>query len=187
MILFALVLSWQQVFALPAREPSVHFRAHYTDAAGQSHTLEVWREGDRRLRRETDGKLGLWAERRGADFAYHLADWNRKMLVHIAGGNLHRIGVFQGWGELSHIVVRPRGNVAVRARGAGRGCRWYRIENRDICWSSRYALPLVIEEAGRAVFTIDELQPGHPDPRVFNLPSGLAEIDADADLDPSVD
>ena len=186
MILLWALVSWQQVFALPAREPSVHVRAHYVDAAG-THTLELWRDGDRRLRRDTDGKLSLWAQRRGGDFDYHLADRNRKMLVHVAGGNLHRIGVFQGWNELAHIVVRPHGDVAVERRGSGRGCRWYRIGARDLCWSARYALPLVIEEAGRVVFTIDELSPGHPDSRVFELPSGMAEIDANDDLDPSID
>lgn len=185
MTLLLLLVSWEQAFAAPAHDPSVHFRASYFD--GRPHTLEVWRDGDRRLRRQTDGRLNLYGERRGRDFAYHLADSSRKVLVHVAGSNLHRLGIFEGWTELSHIVVRPRGTYEIRAGKRARDCRWYAIGSRQICWSVRYALPLVITDAGKTVFSVQEIHTGPIDARAFALPTGLAEVDANEDLDPSVD
>ena len=98
-------LDWDQAFPTAAAPAQVHFLARYTDALGAPHRLEVWRDGDRRLRRRTDDRLDLHVEK-GADgeHRYQLVDHARAVVVSVDRTTLYRIGSFSDWVGLAHVL-----------------------------------------------------------------------------------
>jgi hypothetical protein len=187
---------WDAAFPTAAAPGQVYFRAAYRDAAGGAHRLEVWREADVRLRRRTDQAIELFVEKSPAgEYAYRLVDRNRKMLISADRTALHRIGVFSDWASLAHVLEIPRGQyrIAQATRPSPetlRGdCVWRRLERlapaagtTDICWSSRWGLPLqiaAVTAGGRTtMFTIEAVETFAPAPEIFAVPhEGLVEID----------
>jgi len=196
-------LEWDQAFSLRHAPASAYFRAVYQDGDGTQHSLEVWRESDLHLRRQTDQDLILYVDRRpDGDDDYRLLDERRGLLVHASRTNLYRIGIFSDFARLAHVVARPAGPYILTrlARSPERtplgSCRWYEVRvaagaTREICWSAHWALPLRIRErlgdgAVRTVLLVQEARAPVRDASVFRAPAeGYAEVDADEDIDPA--
>jgi hypothetical protein len=188
--------NWERAFPIAAAPPQVHFRARYTDEAGRAHRLEVWRQSDVRLRRTTDRAIDLYVEKSpSGEYAYRLIDHERKLLINADRTALYRIGVFSDWTSLAHVLEVPRGKYAVRpasrqSPASLRGeCGWQHLERSlpaasasDVCWSSRWGLPLEIaiaNDAGASRFSIEEVGTFAPGPEIFAIArDGLVEIDA---------
>jgi len=190
-------LSWERVFSGRGAPASVYFRARYEDAQGQGHTLEVWRDGQRRLKRRTDDALVLYVTRAGGEDRYDLVDLARGVRIKVDRTSLYRIGVFSDWSALAHVLVRPAGDAILtaaadrpRQRTPAGECRWYRVEpaGQEICWSARWRLPLYIQARDfkgdrRTIFTVLEARRDLGGPGTFDVPSaGLVELDAAADM-----
>jgi hypothetical protein len=197
-VLLILSLSWDQAFALDGAPARLYYRATYQDHAGAEHEVKVWRDGNR-LRRDTDGRLALYVERRaGDDDRYRVIDRKKGVAYRVSRVNLYRIGSFPDWAGLQSMLVRPRnaGEVApaekVERTRAGE-CRWFEADDRRVCWSKRWRLPLRIvahDQAGRwrQVLAIDEVSAGKISESTF-VPKtdGLVDVDVDRDVHPSQD
>jgi len=208
--------SWDSVFSLAGAPKGVHLTASYLDSKGRSHALELWRDGDSRLRRRTDDKLDLFAEKtKGGDYTFRLIDLAAKRLFEVSRTNLARIGVFPDFPALAGILARPK--VAHSLHRDGRpiertrvgDCGWVRLEvkgggSKDICWSDRFKVPLLIKaptppQAGSQAspgpggpttihFEVKQIEAKVPSTEVFKVPQrGLHVIRADQDIDPSSD
>jgi hypothetical protein len=175
---------------------SFHLKATYVDARGQSHLLELWRDGNK-LRRDTDGKLSLFVTHAvSGDDRYHVVDRARGFAYDARRANLIKIGSFSDWRSLTTLLATDHANAtltdakeAVASTPVG-GCRWRVGADRRVCWSDRWQLPLRIERrdasAGwRAVLTVDELQRGRPAASVLLPPHDLPVLDVDRDLSPA--
>jgi hypothetical protein len=200
-------LTWEEAFSLAGAPNGVHIKASYVDGKGKPHTLEVWRDGDRRLRRRTDDALDLLADKAaGGDYAFRLVDHGSRRLVAVNRTNLYRIGVFADFPALAGLLARPKGAHALhrearsRSRFAGGECRWMRLEfeaqraqPQSICWSDRFKVPLRIE--GKAadgsvvtLFEVKQLEAKMPGDEAFKVDTkGFTVVKADQDIDPSSD
>jgi len=198
--------SWDSVFSLSGAPKGVHLTASYLDSKGRSHSLELWRDGDSRLRRRTDDKLDLFAEKtKGGDYTFRLVDLAAKRLFEVSRTNLARIGVFPDFPALAGILARPK--VAHSLHRDGRpiertrvgDCGWVRLDvkgsgSKDICWSDRFKVPLLIKAPTTAggpatiQFEVKQIEAKVPSAEVFKVPQrGLHVIRADQDIDPSSD
>jgi hypothetical protein len=198
--------TWDEVFSLRNAPKGVHLKATYADGKGASHDLEIWRDGDRRLRRRTDTKLDLFAEKTvSSDYAFRLVDLENKRIFEVNRTNLYRIGVFTDWPALAGILVRPRGPHALRreARPVERTpageCRWIQLTvqaggSKSICWSDRFKVPLVIQTpappggTATTLFQVKQIEAKVPEARIWKVPAeGFLLVSADQDIDPSSD
>jgi hypothetical protein len=202
----AVPLEWDRMFSLASAPAFVHAQAHYLDAKGGTHTLDLLRQGDRRLVRKTDHAIELFVERKaGGEQAYALADLARARLIQVSRTNLHRIGVLSDFASLAGLVARPATahllTASARPLEKSRlgSCRWLHVEitappgqpAREICWSERWKLPFHIEVASPTgwsrVLEVDQVD-GLADPRAFRVdPSAFTVVHADDDIDPSQD
>jgi len=198
-------LAWDDVFSLRDAPKGVHLKASYLDAKGASHDLEVWRDGDARLRRRTDDKIDLFAEKTGTgEYAFHLVDLDKKRLIEVSRTNLYRIGVFTDWSALAGMLTRPKGahtlrpDVRPRQKTRAGECRWIRLEvqaggAKEICWSDRFKVPLIIQTPApntgfTTVFEVKQIEAKVPGAEVFKIArQGLTVIAADQDINPASD
>ena len=198
-------LTWDDAFSLRDAPKGVHVKASYTDGKGRSHELEMWRDGDRRLRRRTDDKLELHAEKQGGgEYAFRLIDLAKKRLLEVNRTNLYRIGVFADWPALAGMITKPKPAHTLRPGARPKEktpvgeCRWVHLEIKgggaqEICWSARFKLPLIIQTVAPAgtfttVFQVKQVDVKVPGADVFKVSSaGLTVIRADEDIDPSSD
>jgi len=192
---------WDAAFPSRAAPEQVYFRAGYLDGAGRAHRLEVWRDADLRLRRKTDQAIELYVEKSpSGEYDYRLIDRDRHMLIRADRTALYRIGVFSDWAGLAHVIEIPRGRYRVteaRRQSAAslRGeCAWHRLERiapaasiTEICWSSRWGLPLEIgvasgQEGWKSLFWIEAVETFAPSPDTFAVAQqDLFELDAGPD------
>jgi hypothetical protein len=152
-----LPLSFEAAFDDRGEPPTLHFTAEYL--SGQNaHHLEVWRKGQTKLRRLTDGFLETFVFRSGAadpEYQMTVLDRNRKIATRIDRSHLYRVGNFTDWFDLAHGLKHPQQQYAL-ARIATPGgtakpvepCDWYSLQgsgsDRLICWSRKYRLPVLI-------------------------------------------
>jgi hypothetical protein len=190
---------WEAAFPTASAPQRVYFRAHYADESGRAHELQVWREGDVRLRRKTDAAIDLYLEKSASgEYVYRLIDHHRGIVARAERTTLYRIGVFADWAALAHVLNIPRGEYAVTAPPQSElpirdDCRWNRLEvmtpassASDICWSAQWGLPLAIRTKGESTFSVDEVRTFEPGPETFSVaPEGFLQIDADPDADVS--
>jgi len=113
---------WESSFpAAAVRERNVYFAARYVDTAGREHRQEVWREGSRRLRRITDGKLDLLIEKDSSDeYQYRLADRTQSILILTDRASLYRAGIFFDWSGVAHALSEPHGPYRILAQSSSR-------------------------------------------------------------------
>lgn len=198
-------LKWEDTFSLREAPKGIHIKASYVDGKGRSHDLEVWRDGDQRIRRRTDDKLELLAEKASSgEYAFRIVDLAKKRLIEVNRTNLYRIGVFADWPALAGMLTRPKGPHTLtpgsrpKERSQIGECRWVRLEIRgsgpqEICWSDRFKVPLLIQTVAPAggfttVFQVKQVDVKVPAAEVFKVSSaGLTVIRADEDIDPSAD
>lgn len=203
-------LQWEEAFPTSQAPPRVYFKARYRDAQGAEHVLESWRDGTRLLHRNTDRRVDLYLARtsvRGT-YRYRLVDHARRSVIDVDRGNLYRIGVFADWPVLSHVLDRPHlsGKITtMRDSGvaAVAPCHWRAISQADapqfkdeICWSTAWALPLVIRRVDTGhtntveAFRVTELRV--PNTKEFGVglpppPAGYKYVDANRDIAPDSD
>lgn len=153
-------LTFEQAFDARGEPRSLHYRATY-QARGAAHELEVWRDGQRRLKRETDRAVITFVTRKAdsPEFQLTVLDLHRRMLTQIDRTNLYRVGDFTDWFDLSHGLRRPKGAYRLTAGAAPtqapralRACRWFDLAQtfagRDrvthVCWDGADRLPVLI-------------------------------------------
>lgn len=182
-------------FPTSAALPATHAVITYQGGDGQSHRLELWRDGERRLRRDTDKRLTTIVTRHPPDAAYRLDlfDHARRLHTLIDRDSLIRIGRFTDWSDLAYGLHRPIGVYTIHPVAAPAvakpidRCRWSALtqgsQHLRICWSDTAALPLLITDAkGTAQWQVTALD-HRPTPGIFTLAApGYALVNAGEDI-----
>jgi hypothetical protein len=200
-------LSWERAFPVERSAPDVHLEATFHGSDGKPHRLELWRHGRTFLHRKTDDALDLYVVATAArDYAYRFVDHRRHVVTGVRRDNLYRIGVFSDWFGLAHVVDRPKAAFQLRAAAdphpsaARRDCTWRELltDGKDaasaarICWSTRWATPLVIEQRGAdggwaETFSVQRAEPAHfrsGETALPATPAAYAYVDADHEIAP---
>jgi hypothetical protein len=189
------VAKWEAAFSVAAAPTRVYFRARYIDGRGL-HELEVWRDGNRQLRRKTDAAIDLYVDKDNAgNLDYRIVDHARHVLIRADRMTMYRIGRFSGWNGLAHMLDIPAGSYEVTAlplppESTRFGeCRWFRLRvdqparSNDVCWSRAWGIPFEIaaQRDGKRVtqFSIEDVREFKPQgDAVFAIDSrNLVEVD----------
>ncbi len=148
-------LRFDDVFATKGEPARLHYVVAFR-SGGATHRMELWRDGDRRVRRDTDRALTTFAVHRPGEAGYQLAILDRQKHVRtdIARTNLYRIGQFADWFDLGHGLRHPKGTYRLSRREPPSGltpirpCTWYDLaegaRTTAICWDAAYHVPLLI-------------------------------------------
>lgn len=190
-------LTFDGAFDRGGGPPGLHFRASFV-SRGAEHRLEVWRDGDRRVRRRTDDAVETYAFREAAGPEYRLSvlDLKRKLHTRVDRTSLYRLGSFTDWFELAHALRHPRGAYRLTRlrtpppapRPLDR-CDWYELaeggRSARICWSARDGIPLVVLGAdGEASWWVTALDRAPLPAGTFEIhDDGFVRNDASADLE----
>jgi hypothetical protein len=204
-------LSWERAFPVERAAPDVHLEATFHGSDGKPHRLELWRHGRTFLHRKTDDQLDLYVvARSGNDYAYRFFDHRRHVVTGVRRDNLYRLGVFSDWFGLAHVVDRPKAAFELRAvaephpETPRRDCAWRElVTGKDdatrtvarICWSSRWATALAIEQRGSdgswaetfSVRTAEATRFRRGETSLPATPSAYAFVDADREIAPQTD
>jgi hypothetical protein len=192
--------SWQTAFPREsAAGQSIYFEARYIDASGIEHRQEVWREGARRLRRVTDGRLDLKIEQdTDGEYQYRLGDRERHIMILADRTSLYRAGIFSDWEGLAYGLSEPRGPYELATPGDAlersgiAPCTWTTMTMMTdshsmsrICWSAAWGLPISIQikrdNDWVPQFAITEVRTFEPSDATFQIDAaGYVEIDARA-------
>ena len=193
----AAALDFDHVFSTRGEPAATHFEATYL-AGGAEHHVEVWRDGERRIRRRTDDKAESFALRTpgSPDYRLSVLDLGKKIRTDIDRDNLYRIGQFTDWFDLGHGLRHPKGDYrlvpaatpheAARAIGA---CEWVALvqgtQTTHVCWSALAKLPLLIQAAdGRTVWRVTRVDHKPIPDKVFVIhDEGFIRNDANADIE----
>lgn len=162
-------LDFDRVFRSAGEAPQFSYSAVYR-TAGVDHRLDVWRDGEARLKRRTDDAIETYVfNRRGdAEWTMSVLDLKRRVRTNISRTDLLRIGHYTDWFAQAHALTRPRAAYRLTPSSALAGaspvapCRWYRLVEHErsttICWSRQAAVPLVLANAdGEVVWRITRL------------------------------
>jgi hypothetical protein len=147
-------LQFEDVFSARGEPASLHYAVELP-VQGTSHHLEVWRDGDSRVRRSTDGVIDVYALKQPEDGEFRLSVLDRKRHIHniIDRTNLYRIGNFTDWYDLAHGLRHPVGTYSLQAAAApiqekpAGACQWYDLTTKQtthICWSQALHIPVLI-------------------------------------------
>lgn len=189
-------LRFQDVFSAYGEPASLHYRVAFR-SGGAVHRMDVWRDGDRRLRRDTDRAITSFAFHPPGDSGYTLSILDRQKRIHTSIGrtNLYRIGAFTDWFDLAHGLRHPRGDyvLAKSARpfsgaAAIRPCTWYDLtegaRTTRICWDMADRIPLLIAAAdGQPLWRVEAIdRKPIPGSRFVIDDKGYIRTDADEDI-----
>jgi len=185
-------LDFDRTFNVDQEPPQLHFKASYR-VGGQDHAIEVWRDGDRRLRRRTDDAIETVVSRPANDSEWHMQvfDLKRGTRTSIDRTNLIRIGHFVDWFGLSHGLARPVGAyVLTDARPPAKAvsplsnCNWYALGESRICWSRALGVPMLITDAqGEVQWRITQANAKPLGDQAFAVAGqGFVHNDANADI-----
>ena len=190
-------LKFEQVFSAKGEPAALHYQALFTSQGGE-HQLEVWRDGDRRLKRRTDQAIETYAFRTPGDseFRMSILDLNRRIHTRIDRANLYRIGNFTDWFDLAHGLKHPLGAYRVTKVKAPDGappvidaCQWYELSQdrrtTHICWSAQNRLPLaILAPGGAAVWRVASLDRKPIAAKTFEIrDEGYIRNDANQDIE----
>lgn len=190
-------LSFEQVFSEKGEPRTLHYEAIFT-AKGAEHQLEVWRDGDRRLKRRTDEAIETYAFRKPGDAEFQMSVLDRKKRIHtqIDRTNLYRIGNFTDWFDLAHGLKHPMGEYRVAKAQAPDGaakaitaCQWYDLtqggRTTHICWSAQSRLPMVIQgQNGEVLWRVAALDRKPIPEKTFEIhDEGFIRNDANQDIE----
>ena len=188
--------TFEAAFTTRGEPTNAHYRVVYGPAMAPRH-LEVWRHGETRVKRVTDGAIEVQAVRHPGrdDFEMMVLDKRRRTLTSVNRTNLYRIGDFTDWFDLTHGLRHPRGAYRVAFVGtpkgvpaAGRPCRWIEMDQgarkTDICWSASTGLPwLIVNDAGAVVWKITSFDDRKIAASAFHVdPRSYTRVDADQDI-----
>ncbi|MCL2724076.1 MAG: hypothetical protein FWD69_06520 [Polyangiaceae bacterium] len=191
--------TFESIFQAGSEPVSLSYRATF-EAQDGPHTLQVWRDGQSRLRRKTDEAVDAYVIRNTADpveYQMTVVDYRKRITTRIDRNNLIRLGHFSDWFDLAHGLRHPAGTYRLAPTTAPAGapkpisaCRWYALTQGNdihrICWSTREHLPMVIwsDRTSSAVWHVAAVEHGPIDNDVFLLhDAGFAHTDANADID----
>lgn len=189
-------LSFAKVFDAPGEPGAIRYEVDYR-SAGQAHHLTVWRDGDRRIRRDTDGALTSIAAReaKGPGYSLLMLDRRRRMATRIGRSSLNQIGNFTEWYDLGHGLRYPQARYRLTAATAPQGapraiapCRWYDLAQgghvTHVCWDAGDHLPLLIGVDGAAPsWRVTAIRRGAVAAAAFAVDTrGYIRNDADSDI-----
>lgn len=189
-------LRFESVFAAAGEPPLLHYHAAYL-AGGTTHFVEVWRDGDKRLKRVTDGRITMIATHKPGDPEFRLTviDPVKRVITTIDRTNLYRLGNFTDWFDLGHGLRHPKSSYGLVAGAPPRSsaapisaCRWFDLSaatrTTHVCWSRNIKLPLVIVSAdGILVWRITAVERVVPADTFRIADHGFVRVDANRDLD----
>ncbi|MHB1591828.1 MAG: hypothetical protein ACYCTW_09885 [Sulfuricella sp.] len=179
-----------------AKEPvALHYKASYQDTRGK-HELEVWRDGQKRLRRRTDSALDLYVNlERDGDLKVAVLDHARRVRTDVSRSSLYQLGQFSDWFTLAHSFGKPLRPYTLRLLASPptseaplTSCRWYQLDaepqHSAICWSQTYRLPVLIADAkGEVRWRLTWVDKNTPAATVFKIADkGYFQVDADRDI-----
>ncbi len=149
-----------------------HLTASYV-AAGEEHRLELWRDGETRVKRRTDGvvETDLAREPDAVEWSMTVLDLRRRIRTDVDRTHLLRIGHFTDWFAEAHVLSTPRGDYRLTAMDGGVAgvepiapCGWYRLEqasgSSSFCWNADARVPLAIVVDDAVVWRATRLEPG---------------------------
>lgn len=116
--------TFANVFSTKGEPTTLHYDAVFEAKDGE-HRLEVWRDGDRRLKRRTDESVETYVFRKAGDPEFRMSILDRKRRIHtvIDRTNLYRIGNFTDWFDLAHGLRHPKGEYKLAKAAAPDGRR----------------------------------------------------------------
>jgi hypothetical protein len=191
---------FDHVFSTRGEPAATHFQATYL-AGGTEHHVEIWRDGERRIRRRTDDRAESFAVRNpgkpgSPDYRLAVLDLDRKIRTDIDRDNLYRIGQFTDWFDLGHGLRHPKGDYRLVPAATPHGaehpigaCTWVALvqgpQTTHVCWSALAKLPLLIQAAdGRTVWRVTRVDHKPIPDRVFAIhDEGFIRNDANADIE----
>jgi hypothetical protein len=190
-------LRFEQAFYAGEDAGALHYQASYR-ASGAMHRVEVWRDGDLRVRRRTDERIEVHATREAgsAEFSMSVLDLEKRIHTSVSRGNLYRIGSFTDWFDLAHGLRHPRGAYGLTSIAAPAGapaslqpCSWFELAQNGqasrICWSQRDRVPMLIVSGGEVVWRITALDREPLGPDTFAIrDEGFLRNDANQDIEP---
>ncbi len=190
-------LTFERAFSAAGEPPALHFQATVANATSE-HRLEIWRDGDRRLKRRTDDAVEIYAARRSGEVEYQLSvlDLRKRIHTRIDRSNLYRIGGFVDWFDLAHGLRRPSAAYRIARVPAPAGaprpleaCDWYDLSQGPrrsfVCWSRRSRIPMLVQsETGQVVWRVTALDRRAIPPDAFTVrDEGFVRNDANADIE----
>ena len=193
----AKALTFEQIFSSKGEPATLHYQAVFV-AKNTEHRVEVWRDGDRLVKRRTDDALEIYASHKSGDAEFRMSILDLKKRIHtrIDRTNLYRIGNFTDWFDLAHGLKHPTGQYQLAKAEAPDGapkalaaCQWYDLtqETRTshICWSTQSRIPLLIQaDDGRAVWTIKSLDMKSIPSKTFEIhDEGFVRNNANEDIE----
>jgi hypothetical protein len=192
--------NFDTVFSALGEPASLHYEVTFGGEKAP-HTLAVWRDGQTRLRRKTDGALDTYVVRDVKDpteYRMTVVDYERRITTQIDRTNLIKLGQFSEWFDLSHGLRHPIGAYRLQASRAPdaasmsapvAACKWYALSQdadseHRICWSSKDRLPLVIWSSQKGVvWRVTKVTPGPIADALFALnDAGFVRNNANADI-----
>ncbi len=189
--------TFERIFSDKGEPSALHYQAVFT-AKGAEHHLEVWRDGEQRVKRRTDDVIETYAFRKPGDPEFHLSILDMKKRIHtqIDRTNLYRIGNFTDWFDLTHGLKHPMGGYRVAKAQAPVGapkaveaCQWYDLTQDQrithICWSAHSRIPLVIQaQDGAVVWRVTTLDQKPIPAKTFEIhDEGFVRNDANQDIE----
>ncbi|WP_345816908.1 hypothetical protein AAGS40_28490 (plasmid) [Paraburkholderia sp. PREW-6R] len=201
-------LTWASVFGKMKPPEHQHFVAVWFDEHAAAHRVEVWREGESAVRRDTDERLSVYATKTAQPGSldmeprYEVVDHARKLFYEVDRSNLNRLGIFYDWDQLAHAMKQPGGPYRLSRlsrptdQQAGTSCTWYLLQQpsgeAQICWSQAVGLPLAenlksTDGAWREAWRVVSVDDNVRDPDVTFNSRDYIRFDANEDLAPGAD
>jgi hypothetical protein len=190
-------LKFEWAFSAKGEPRALHYHATYF-SGGTEHRMEVWRDGETRLKRRTDDAVETYAFHKPGDADYRLSVLDLKKRIHtrIDRNNLYRIGNFTDWFDLSHNLKHPGGDYQLAtaqapadAENAIANCQWFDLSEAGrtshICWSKASRLPLLIQaQDGKTVWKVTSLDRKSIPGNIFEIhDEGFVHNDANQDIE----
>lgn len=189
--------SFDAVFDTKGEPAALHYRAVFT-ANGADHQLEVWRDGDKRVKRITDDAIETYAFHESGNTEFHMSVLDKRKRIHtvIDRTNLYRIGNFTDWFDLGHGLRHPKAGYQLSAANAPAGvpsaiqpCAWYALtqdsRTTQICWSPRDRVPLmIVAQDGKVLWRMTSLDRKPVPAKIFEIhDAGYVRNDANEDIE----
>lgn len=190
--------TFDSAFSVKGEPAALYYKVSYKAHDG-AHTLQVWREGQSKLRRRTDDAVDTYVLRTTSDpgeYQMIVVDYQKRITTRIDRNNLIRLGHFSDWFDLAHGLRHPAGQYTLSVSEAPPNtlapiakCRWYELQQGNaadrICWSDRERLPLVIWSLQKGtVWRVLEAEHRPLPDDTFQLhDAGFVRNDANADID----
>ena len=175
---------FSQTFATDRAPASLHARILFRASNGRVHWLQLWRSGDRLLRRDTDGRLTSIVTHKPGDIAYRidLFDKARKLHTIIDRDSLYQLGTFTDWTGLAYGLQAPKGRYALRPAAVPHPplprppCKWTELaqpgRKTRICWSRADAFPLqIMNSEGKLIWRVTAIDHASPSANTFRIDS----------------